>query len=377
MVCIAAFIILILVGVIIAFLSIFNRNLGRKYLKVLKKSWHCFSRRISFRKCDTNFSDDVKSLLLKKVALKRPKLVKPLSVGVEIASVLIVVITAWSLVESIKSGLALWVFGTCNVSQPSNCALGAENCSLDDEDPTNPVEYVGRWFSEWGEIFVNIPERFRNWNASDFLVYPAVSLDDSAEDSSPALDIMDPGCSACQKSYKNQLADKSFMSSHTVYIMLYPIKIDDDNYKFKNSELITRYFDALTILSTGSDPTKDEKGLDGMKVIRGVPEQESPYYGLNLKLLNRIFTEQNHEGINYQSVFNNDLDEKTASKKIQKWLKEWGLSDKEIQTVVKSTTSSAVEDYEAEVRNTVENKIGIKGIPTMLYNNRKHLGTYK
>ena len=66
MVCIAAFIVLIVVGIFVAFLSIFKRDLGKKYLKVLKKSWHCFTRHLTFRKCDTSFQDDVKTALLKK-----------------------------------------------------------------------------------------------------------------------------------------------------------------------------------------------------------------------------------------------------------------------------------------------------------------------
>ncbi len=99
MVCIAAFIILILIGIVVAFLSIFNRDLGRKYLKLLKKSWHCFSRHVTFRKCDTNFADDVKNMLLKKVVIKKPTWVKPISITIEVASILIVVVTALSLIH--------------------------------------------------------------------------------------------------------------------------------------------------------------------------------------------------------------------------------------------------------------------------------------
>ena len=107
MVCIAAFIILIVVGVFVAFISIFKRDLGKKYLKVLKKSWHCFTRHLTFRKCDTSFQDDVKTALLKKVVLKKPEAVKPLSITIEVASILIVIVTAWSLIEGVKAGLAV------------------------------------------------------------------------------------------------------------------------------------------------------------------------------------------------------------------------------------------------------------------------------
>ena len=107
MVCIAAFIILLILGIGAALISIFNRDFGKKYLALLKKSFHCFGKRVRLQKCDTNFSDDVKTTLLKKVIIKKPKLVKPLSITIEIASILLVIITAWSLIEAVKAGLAL------------------------------------------------------------------------------------------------------------------------------------------------------------------------------------------------------------------------------------------------------------------------------
>ena len=63
MVCVAAFIILVLIGVAAALISIFNRDFGRKYLALLKKSFHCFGKRIRLQKCDTNFSEDAHPFL--------------------------------------------------------------------------------------------------------------------------------------------------------------------------------------------------------------------------------------------------------------------------------------------------------------------------
>ena len=148
MVCIAAFIILCLVGIFVAFLSIFRRDIGRKYWAVFKKAWGCVGKKIRLQKCETNFKDDVKNTLLSKIVLKHPKWVKPLGAAIEVGAVLIVVITVWSLVESIKALLAIWVFGTCNVSQPESCALGAEVCGIEAAEPKNPLEWTGRWFSQ-------------------------------------------------------------------------------------------------------------------------------------------------------------------------------------------------------------------------------------
>ena len=235
MVCIAAFIILIIIGIFVAFLSIFNRELGRKYLKILKKSWHCFSRHVTFRKCDTNFADDVKTVLLKKVVIKKPTWVKPLSTAIEVASILIVIVTIWSVVEGVKAGLALWTLGTCNVSQPANCMLGADSCALDEEGLN--------WFEEWGEIFGSIPDRLKNWQPSDYNLTPGfysgkdtengsfktTSSDSQSSDTSgkipssvTALSIVDPGCSVCMQSYKN-MKSSNFLDSHTLAVVVYPI----------------------------------------------------------------------------------------------------------------------------------------------------------
>ena len=166
MVCIAAFIILAIVGIFVAFLSIFRRDIGRKYWKVFKKSTSCFTKHITFQKCDTNFKDDVKNTLLRKVVIKHPKAVKPLSVTIEIVSILIVLTTVWSLVEGAKAGLALWTLGTCNVRRPAQCSLSSNiGCSIDaGEEAKNPIEAIGNWFSEWGEIFEAVPDKFKDWN---------------------------------------------------------------------------------------------------------------------------------------------------------------------------------------------------------------------
>lgn len=349
MVCIAAFIILIVVGVFVAFISIFKRDLGKKYLKVLKKSWHCFTRHITFRKCDTSFQDDVKTALLKKVVLKKPKAVKPLSITIEVASVLIVVITIWSLIEGAKAGLALWTLGTCNVSHPASCALGAESCSIDEEDLN--------WFSEWGEIFAAIPDRLKNWNAKDYLVEPVETINDvNPNDAKAALDIIDPGCTICLSSYRNQLKDKDFTKDHAVYLMLYTIKNPDGTSKFKNSELLVNYYYALLQLSA---------------------QEAKSYKGLSLKMIDRLYTGQSKDNQNWQYLFDNIYDNAEAEKTIKSWLKEWGLSDSEIKTVAEKTKSSEVKEQIEKVRNVIETEIKPKGIPTMIYDGKKHMGLYK
>ncbi len=347
MVCIAAFIILCLVGVFVAILSIFRRDIGRKYWAVFKKSWGCVGKKVTLQKCETNFKDDVKNSLLSKVVLKHPKWVKPLGTAIEVGSVLIVFITIWSLVESIKALLAIWVFGTCNVSQPESCALGAEVCGIEAAEPTNPIEWTGRWFSEWGEIFTNIPDRFHSWNAEDYLVEP-YSFATQYQDNKPlAIDIFDPGCTICMQSYRNQ-KDSGFFEQNNTVLMVYPIELPDGGYKFANSDLIARYIHASDLLDTD----------------------------YTMQIVDRLFTESDNNGVNYQAVFLGASREK-AEQLLQKWLQDFGASKKEIEQIQRAALSDEVTEIMAQVKTMVESTIHVKGIPTLIYDGKKHNGLYR
>lgn len=347
MVCVAAFIILCLVGIFVAFLSIFRRDIGRKYWAVFKKAWGCVGKKVRFQKCETNFKDDVKNTLLSKVVLRHPRWVKPLGVAIEVSAVLIVLITIWSLVEAIKALLALWVFGTCNVSQPASCALGAEICGIDAEEPSNPLEWTGRWFSEWGEIFVNIPDRFHSWKAEDYLVEPYTFVEEYHDGKPLALDVFDPGCVVCMQSYRNQKSS-DFFAEYNVAPMIYVIELPDGTPKFANSDLIAKYFYAANIAETD--------------------------YGI--QIIDRIFTGRDENNMNYQAVFAT-LSADEAEKILQSWLKDFGASAKEIQQIANLTTSAEVAQIMASVKTTVEDKLHAKGIPLMLYDGRKHNGLFE
>ncbi len=347
MVCIAAFIILCLVGVFVAFLSIFRRDIGKKYWAVFKKAWGCVGKKVRLQKCETNFKDDVKNSLLSKVVLKHPKWVKPLGTAIEVSAILIVFITIWSLVEAIKALLALWVFGTCNVSQPASCALGAEVCGIDAPEPTNPIEWTSRWFSEWGEIFVNIPDRFQKWQVEDYLVEPYTFISSYQDNKPLALDILDPGCTICMQSYRNQKAAGFFQNYNTV-LMVYPIELPDGGYKFNNSDLIARYMHAATALKTEYAP----------------------------KILDRLFTESNEQGINYQSALMS-MSRKEAEAILQDWLKSFGASKDKITQIVELSQSEQVTEIMHNIKTMVKDRIHAKGIPTLIYDGKKHNGLYK
>ena len=347
MVCIAAFIILAIIGVFVAIISIFKPKVGKAYLKMFKKAWGCLWKKVRLQKCETGFKEDVKNTLLSRVIIKHPKWVKPLSVIIEILSVIIVIVAVWAILTAIKSLLALWALGTCNVTKPAACSMGAEVCSIDEAEPTNPLEATGRWFTEWGEIFEAIPDKFRNYDTQEF-AFNYISMDPISAKEKVAVDIFDPGCSVCASSYKNQKSS-GFFDNYDVRLVPFVIKDPDGNLKFKNSEIIVRYMFAAEQIKSG----------------------------VALKIIDRIFTAKNSEGISYQNKFNEDYSENNAKSKLEQWLKEFGLDDGEIKELRKiayydETTSKMDQNYDI-----VMNQLKAKGIPTMLYDGKKHTGLFK
>ena len=347
MVCIAAFIILALIGVFVAVISIFKPKVGKAYWKMFKKAWGCLWKKVRLQKCETGFKEDVKNTLLSRVIVRHPKWVKPLSVIIEIISVLIVIIAVWAILTAIKSLLALWALGSCNVTKPSACSLGAEVCSIDENEPNNPLEATGRWFTEWGEIFEAIPDKFRTYNADDY-DFNYITVEGEGEDKPVAVDIFDPGCSVCMISYRNQKADR-FFDKYDVRLVPFAIQDANNNYKFKNSETIVRYMFAVEQLKSGTA----------------------------VEILDHIFTEKNSEGISYQTKFNEDYTREEAAAKLEQWITEAGFNEEGLAEVRKIVEYPEITDKMNGNREIVENQLRVKGIPTMIYDGERHTGLYK
>ena len=348
MVCIAAFIILALIGVFVALISIFKPKVGKAYLKAMKKAWGCLWKKVRLQKCETGFKEDVKNTILSRVIVKHPKWVKPLSIVIEVVSVLIVIITVWAILTAIKSLLALWALGSCNVTKPSACSLGAEVCSIDESEPSNVFEATGRWFTEWGEIFEAIPDKFRSYSAEDYNFNYVTTSDDQSSEKPKAVDIFDPGCSVCMTSYRNQKA-AGFFDNYDVRLVPFAIQDADDTYKFKNSEIVVRYMFA-------AEQTKS---------------------GLALIILDHIFTEKDEDGDSYQALLNNVYSEDDVTNLIKSWLKKEGLKKEDLEKIREIAYSEETTTKMTENRELVENQLKIKGIPTTIYDGKKHTGLWQ
>ena len=347
MVCIAAFIILALIGGVVAIISIFKPQVGKSYWKMFKKAWGCLWKKVRLQKCETGFKEDVKNTILSRVIVKHPKWVKPLSVIIEVVSVVIVIIAVWAVLTAIKSLLALWALGSCNVTKPSACSLGAEVCSIDESETTNPIEGVGRWFTEWGEIFEAIPDKFKHYDATSYN-FNYITMDGAKADAKVAADIFDPGCTVCARSYINQ-KQAGFFEQYDVRLVPFAIQDADNSYKFRNSEVIVRYMLAA----------------------------EQVRSGMAVQLLDKIFTAKNSAGILYQTKFNEDYSREEATDKLKSWLLEFGLDADEVNEVAKIADYPEITDKMQENRNIIENDLKVKGIPTMIYDGIRHTGLWK
>ena len=356
MVCIAAFIILAICVLSIPVIRIFNKNLANKIWKLFRESMGCVGKRVTFRKCDSTFKDQVKNGLLKKVVLKHPGWVKPLSVIIEILSVLIIAITIWSLLVGIKSGVGLYVYGTCDVTTPEACVLDStEACTIDGRSIdfwNHPIDWTANWFVEFGEAIMAIPARSQHWNAQDFMPSGAQFFNAEDPEKPYALDIFDPGCVICKQSFRNQL-NSDFFNENNVAMLVYPIR-GVDGPKYANSVIITSYIE-----STRIDP------LTG---------SDRPAEWLIVK---RLFTENSELMIDYQTTFNDHYSNDRAREVLQKWLADFGYSKSQVKKIADLAESDQIKQIIADNQDIVDNQIRTRKIPTLIFDGRRHEGAFK
>ncbi|MCL2002181.1 hypothetical protein FWG76_02125 [Candidatus Saccharibacteria bacterium] len=356
MVCIAAFIVLALMSVFVGILAIFKRDIGHKYWGTFKKAWGCVWKKVRLQKCETNFKDDIKNSLLSRVVVKKPKLVKPISIGIEVLAVLIVAVTLWSVVEAAKAGLSLWVFGTCNVSQPSNCSITDDVCAIDLAPPANIGEATVRWFTEWGEIFVGIPDRIRRWDARQYLPQNASFW--SYEEGRPvALDVFDPGCPTCLMSFRNQQASGFFERNNVAYLPYVIVNPSTGEDRFPNSRLFASYLVAVRT-----------SGVSSTNASNPIP--------LGWRMIERSFTGEDANNINWQEAIKR-MSEDEARILLEGWLFDFGVVPHDISRIRRVADSAETKSTLLVYRNIVENRINAKGIPTTIFGGRRHTGLYE
>ena len=362
MVCIAAFIILLALSLPVLALSVIGRfnprvaKFVKPYFGMFKKAWYCVGRRVTLRKCDSNFKDDIKNSVLRKVVLKKPRLVKPVSAAIEVVALAVVVVAVWSVLTLVKSGLALYVYGTCDVSNPKGCVVGeSQFCAVEEETSRNFFESVGAWFIEWGVVVSDIPARVQHWEARDYVPETSDYYGKFDSDKPIALDIFDPGCFVCRDSFVQQKA-KGFFDHYNVALLPYAIPGESAGYRFKNSGVVARYITAAHFEPL-KDPTRPASWL----------------------IVEKIFTGFDDKNRNWQDLFNNDetYDNSKAEQTLLGWLKEFGYSDEQVLKIKALAGSDKVKKAIESNKKLVEERIRVKMIPTMIYEGKRHSGLWK
>lgn len=350
MFCIAGFIILGILGIFSA-----------RYRRLAAEAWKCVARKTTFRKCDTSFKADMKSRLLGKVSVKRPHLAKFLDKWIEVLAFLFVLLTIWSLFMTVKSGLNLYVYDTCNPNAPESCSLGTEACSVDTIQPNlwqsvktgHIASWAHRQVNQFGETISRVPDRLKKWDPQQYTTAASSYYHHYDPAKKTALEIVDPGCRFCAQLFRN-MKEANIEGRYNLTYIAYPIpdSRNANGYKFPHSYHIATYLEAIK-----EQPLKDAK----------VPA--------DWQVLERIFTWKNPvTGVGYQTEINVVDNNQQVDNLLLKWLKDIGYSDVQIQSLIKAVQSPSVKDSLSAQRQTVEKKIKTVKIPTLLLDTRRYDG---
>lgn len=346
MFCIAAFLVLLVLGAFSA-----------RYRRALRRAWGCTLRRVTFRPCDTSFSQDIRDHLLAPVAAWRPALVRPAAIAIEVAALAIVLTTVWSGYVVAKGGLNLWVYGTCDKANAQGCSLGAEACSIGDLTPSF-LDSVGRLdiagalgneLADLAETIGAIPDRLRTWDATEYLP-PNATWRTGFDASRPtALEVVDPGCSVCAQLAEN-LLEAGFAERSNLTYVVYPIPDPLYGTKFRNSRLIAGYLEALRL-----------------HPVEGAAEP------VDWQVLERILTGSDASGTPWQSVLNEAPTDEAVSL-IHGWLAEMGLDQAAIDALAAEAGSAQVAAIIDANMTLVRERIGTRKIPTIIFGGSRRDG---
>jgi hypothetical protein len=347
MFCIAAFIVLLIMSAVSA-----------KYRGYLKKAWGCTLRRMTLRPCDTSFKEEAKGRMLAPIAIKFPKWLKAADIGLEIASALVIVLTVWSLLVVAKSGLNLYVYGTCNPANAASCSLGAEACSIDSAkigfvDAVTQLK-IGEWISnEWTSLSTTVaavPTRMQTWDATKYLSDTSTYLKPFEQDKPTAIEIIDPGCIVCQNLYRN-IEASNFADRYNLTYIPYPIPNPDGTYRFPHSKLVTQYLEAVKLHPLSST--------------------EVP---VDWQIIDKLFTGTDAQGSNYQFKLNTVMDREQAIDLLDSWLAEGGYTPEQIKQIKDTAASDKVKEIMAKNSQVVREQIKTVKIPTIIFDGRRHDG---
>lgn len=348
MVCVVAFFVLLVLSAVSA-----------KYRRFLGAGWNCFARRVTFRACDTTFRDDVKNRMLAPLAVRSPRLVKPASIAIEVLAWVMVLSLIVSLYLVGRSGLNLFVYGTCDKQNAQACSLGAQACSIDGGAPGfwasigsgDVLGAFGREFASVGDTIATIPSRLKTWDAADYASADATFLGGYTEGRPIAVEVLDPGCRFCAELFRN-MREAGFDDTHNVTYLAYPIETAFGS-KFPNSPLIASYLGAVR----------------AFEASRGTSQgQMADWY-----ILEQLFTTDAAGGGTMQEWMNAASAEEATSI-LHEWLGDAGYTPDEVDELARLAGSDEVAGDLAKTRTVVEDDIRTVTIPALIAGGRLHAG---
>ncbi len=348
MLCIAAFIVFLILGIFSA-----------RYRSLAGKAWYCVKRRVTFKPCDINFADEVKNRLLSKVILKKPRLARFLDKWIDWFAFAFVALSIWSLWSVSAAGLNLWVYDTCDPTNAESCSLSGEACGVSNELSFNDAlaqNRLGEWiiqpFTTFGETIARIPDRLKNWDAREFLTENNTYYYPYDDKKPTSLEVFDPGCQYCKKMLTN-MKNVQFESRYNLTYIAYPIpdSRNPNGYKFANSYLMTQYLEAVKQVPLSANP----------KTI--APDWQ---------LLEKIFMENDEKNVPWQNNFNLVFGTEDAEMALKKLLGEIGYTPEQMEQISTIAHSDATKQIIAKNRDVVENKIRTIKIPTIMFNSRRY-----
>jgi hypothetical protein len=323
MLCIALFVLFL---VLFPFLGFF-----KGYRVWFRKAWKCVWLKTTFRPCDQDLAEEVQQAVFSKLFFFSPKLAKSAKVAVPVLVYGFAFLTIWSTYSVIETGLNLYVYGTCNPSSGESCALSGGACGAGANKRPMIWQTVSR-----------IPDRWQEWNASEFLPEIVSTYEPRDESKEYVLEAIDPMCEFCAKQYQ-ALKEAKIDDEYNLTYLLYPIQLPNGEYRFQNSQLIARYVETLK-----EYPQKNrDQGADWL-ILREIFENSSIQTAIKT-----LYTQQ-------------EVDEWVADV-----LRKNDFNQEEILAIQQMQASDEITQRLLVQRNIVDQRISTIRIPTLIIEGKR------
>lgn len=347
MFCIVAF-------VIFGILSLFSAH----YRTLAKKAWGCVLRKITLKPCDISVQEEIKSRLIGKFILTRPRLAKFIDRFAEAFSWAFVILSVWSLMVVVSSGLNLFVYDTCNPNNPESCALAGGGCGITSGKPgfwlSLKEGQVFAWAKEevltFGETVSRIPNRLKAWNPQEYVTDSNTYYKAFDQTKPTALEIIDPSCKFCAKLFSN-IEKTSFADRYNLTYLVYPIldSKQSNGFRFAHSWLIASYLEA----------------------VKRYPLRNATV-SADWQILAKVFSGKDTDNVAYQIKFNTVYTAEEAEDRLLVWLAEMGYSESQLNKIKQESRSEEVKSSLARQKTIVEEQIQTIKIPTIMFDNRRY-----